>query len=311
MYTSGANIFKQLPTIPGVYRPRMSQERTIMNTSNKQIKPQSPRSYVKSPNGSIDINPFLDEMLQKRISEVARVDSLTQAAALKQTLVKHNLNIVTAESLTAGMIAKTLVDIPGQGATVYGGFVVYDTDAKRQFINVDTKGVYNVRTAQQMAAGALEKSRAMVAVAVSGDSMPYPEAKQELGIVYIGVALRLDNEIRSYGKEIFTCDKKEVKNVCDAWKDMNVGGSNPKFAPFQFTSLISDYVRMRTVAEACAEANKIIIDAINSDVKWGTVPLTDYDNVCKSSWIIGHNTYPRPSSNVKDCDPHDASSIYS
>lgn len=101
-----------------------------------------------------------------------------------------DLNLVTAESLTAGMIVKTLVDVPGEGDTIYGSFVTYDTDAKRKLIQVRTEGVYSEKTAKQMAEGALANSRAMVALSVTGDSMPSPSAESRLGQVYIGVALR-------------------------------------------------------------------------------------------------------------------------
>ena len=222
----------------------------------------------------------------------------------------NRLNIVTAESLTAGMIAKTLVDLPGQGAAVYGGFIVYDTDAKRQFIQVKTKGVYSVLTAQQMAAGALENSRAMVGVSVSGDAMPFPENKNELGVVYIGVALRLSDKIIVYGKEISTCNKKEVKNMCDAWKSLNQAGSNPQYAPFQFTSVIADYIRMRTVTEACIEARLAIEDAIKNNLEWGFVQQEIYDSACKSSWIIGSRMNPPQSQDVKECRGDDITSVF-
>ena len=58
-------------------------------------------------------------------------------------LKSNELNIVTAESLTAGMIAATLVDLaPGYGSYVYGGHAVYDSDAKRQFLGVTQGDVY-------------------------------------------------------------------------------------------------------------------------------------------------------------------------
>ena len=50
--------------------------------------------------------------------------------------------IATSESLTAGMIMSTLVDIPWAGYLKYGGFAVYDTDAKRVFNGVTVDDVY-------------------------------------------------------------------------------------------------------------------------------------------------------------------------
>lgn len=238
-----------------------------------------------------------DELLSKRLEEVARTESLEAALKLKQTLFENNLNVVTSESLTAGLIAKTLVDIPGQGNVIYGGFIVYDTDAKRQFNSVTTRGVYSILTAQQMAAGALNNSRAMVAISVTGDAMPSPENKANIGNVYIGIALRLYDRIYVSGKEISICRIKQVTNMCDTWKDLNQSDSSPKYAPFQYTSMLADYIRMRTVTEACNEARLLIQDIISQGVSWGYLHQEDYDYICQPSSIIASRIYPSLTNN--------------
>ena len=130
--------------------------------------------YDKSINKNI-----LNNLMSRRLGKTAYVQALNSAFKLKQLLNTKKLNIVTSESLTAGAIAKILVDVPGEGSTVYGGFIVYDTDAKRMFNNVTTKGVYSYKTAYQMAKGALVKSRAMISVDVTGNAAPYPENKED------------------------------------------------------------------------------------------------------------------------------------
>ena len=124
-----------------------------------------------------------DTLIDRRLPEFPRYEALNWALKLKILLQERKANIVTAESLTAGMILKTLVDVPMEGNTLYGGFGVYDTDAKRLWLNVKTTGVYGKKTAKQMAEGALANSRASVALAVTGDAMPYPESKKRLGEV--------------------------------------------------------------------------------------------------------------------------------
>jgi PncC family amidohydrolase len=263
-------------------------------------RPVGAREYFESE------NPFLDKLQSKRLAEVARVNSLSAAVALNETLSDRMLNIVTAESLTAGMIAKTLVDIPGMGATVYGGFIVYDTDAKRQFIDVKTRGVYNEEAAKQMAKGALERSRAMVAVGVSGDAMPFPDSKEQLGVVYIGAALRLKDGITTYAKTVHTCDRNTVTSACSAWKKLTRPGPPAEFAPFQFTSVIADYIRLRTVTEACHMIRGLIAD---EKLEWGFVDQKPYDSECEASWIIRENMYPPNPEEVSGCDPHDSDSL--
>jgi nicotinamide mononucleotide (NMN) deamidase PncC len=104
---------------------------------------------------------------------------------------KLSLQIVTAESLTGGMIFSTLVDIPYGGGSKYGCFGVYDTDAKRVSLGVTEPNVYTHNCVKQMAVGALLNSNASIAVAVSGNAMPdqeKPEMMRRLGEVFIGVA---------------------------------------------------------------------------------------------------------------------------
>ena len=125
---------------------------------------------------------------QKLILELTQT-AHEKALALKQLLCETGLNIITAESLTAGLMASTLIDVPGMGLHVYGGFIVYDTDAKRHWLDVDTPGVYSTTTAIQMVLGALTNSRAMVAVSVTGNAMTTPENTDKLGDVFIGVAI--------------------------------------------------------------------------------------------------------------------------
>ena len=276
-------------TYPVVPLPKVTPGRRVYEISSTPVRSN---------------DTFLTELLSRRLSEAATTESLIAAMTLKKTLTDHKLNIVTAESLTAGMITKTLVDIPGNGAAVYGGFVVYDTDAKRKFINVTTEGVYSILTAQQMAAGALENSRAMVGLAVSGNAMPFPEDKEELGVVYIGVALRLADKILVHGKKVMLCNDREVQNMCDGWKTLN---KDSKYAPFQYTSILADYIRLRTVTEACNEANAIIMDTVNKYVPWGRIDPESYDTVCHPSWIIDANlSTPMYST---ECDPNSADLI--
>merc|ERR1711991_337457 len=93
--------------------------------------------------------------------------------------------------------------------------------------------------------GALANSRAMVALSVTGDSMPSPSAESRLGQVYIGVALRTVPR-QTHTMTLRVCDEEVTSDLCKAWKTLTVpakGNNSAKYAPYQFTSVISDYVR--------------------------------------------------------------------
>ena len=103
----------------------------------------------------------------------------------------ETFQVATSESLTGGLIFSTLVDIPFGGAHKYGGFAVYDTDAKRVFNGVTVDDVYTHKCATEMAVGVLNNSHASIAIAVTGNAMPYQnneEDMKKLGEVFIGLA---------------------------------------------------------------------------------------------------------------------------
>ncbi|WP_040610972.1 CinA family protein [Oceaniovalibus guishaninsula] len=85
--------------------------------------------------------------------------------------------IATAESCTAGMIAATLTDPAGASDVFDCGFVTYSNAAKMRMLGVrretlDTHGAVSEAVAHEMAQGALDRSQAALAVAVTGIAGP-------------------------------------------------------------------------------------------------------------------------------------------
>jgi nicotinamide-nucleotide amidase len=99
--------------------------------------------------------------------------------------------VATAESCTGGLIAGALTEISGSSAVVDRGFVTYSNAAKREMIGVDaatiaTYGAVSRETALQMVKGALSRSRATAAVAVTGIAGPGGgSAEKPVGLVHI------------------------------------------------------------------------------------------------------------------------------
>jgi nicotinamide-nucleotide amidase len=118
------------------------------------------------------------------------------AEALLATLRARKLMLATAESCTGGLIAGVLTEIAGSSDVIERGFVTYSNEAKNELIGVPAAmilehGAVSKDVALAMVAGALERSRASVAVAVTGVAGPGggSEAKP-VGLVHIAVQRR-------------------------------------------------------------------------------------------------------------------------
>jgi nicotinamide-nucleotide amidase len=104
-----------------------------------------------------------------------------EIADLAANVIAHNKaigrSIVTAESCTGGLVASALTEIAGSSAVVHGSFVTYSNDMKIKTLGVSTDlidafGAVSVAVAWDMAQGALKRSKADVAVAISGIAGP-------------------------------------------------------------------------------------------------------------------------------------------
>ncbi len=114
------------------------------------------------------------------------VDLLDRAKA-------QGMMIATAESCTGGMVAAALTDIPGSSAVVERGFVTYTNTAKQEMLGVradtlETYGAVSEEVAQEMANGALQNSRAQLAVSITGIAGPGGSEHKPEGRVCFGLA---------------------------------------------------------------------------------------------------------------------------
>jgi nicotinamide-nucleotide amidase len=85
--------------------------------------------------------------------------------------------IATAESCTGGLVAAAITDIPGSSDVFDRGFVTYSNAAKMQMLGVSAEtltahGAVSEQVAAEMAAGALARSDATLAVAITGIAGP-------------------------------------------------------------------------------------------------------------------------------------------
>ena len=123
--------------------------------------------------------------------------------AVKQLKARHK-TLVTAESCTGGWIAKRITDIAGASEVFECGIVCYSNRIKTELLGVRKEtlaefGAVSEQTAREMALGALDVSKADVAVAVTGIAGPDSDnTGKPVGFVYIAVADRTRVEVHEY-----------------------------------------------------------------------------------------------------------------
>lgn len=131
-------------------------------------------------------------MFDDKLMELARI--------LLTTAQTNKLKIVTAESCTGGLLAGLITEIPGSSQTLDRGFVVYTNRAKQDMLGVSGDvladfGAVSEPTAIAMAEGALEHSRADIAVSITGIAGPSGQTPMKpIGLVHIAV-IRRDREV--------------------------------------------------------------------------------------------------------------------
>jgi nicotinamide-nucleotide amidase len=117
-----------------------------------------------------------------------------QAERLMREICDQELKVATAESCTGGMMAALLTDIEGCGHGFDRGFVTYSKEAKSEVLGIDPdlldhNDAVSERVARAMAEGALRRSKADLAIAVTGFAGPAGDGQEE-GLVHVALSRR-------------------------------------------------------------------------------------------------------------------------
>ncbi|WP_354642516.1 CinA family protein [Kitasatospora camelliae] len=101
--------------------------------------------------------------------------------------------LAVAESLTGGLLAAALVEIPGASATFRGSVTAYATDLKASVLGVDegllaVHGAVHPVVARQMAEGVRRVLGATYGLATTGVAGPEPQDGRPVGTVHVALA---------------------------------------------------------------------------------------------------------------------------
>lgn len=128
-------------------------------------------------------------------------DGSGPARELIALLTARQQSIAVAESLTGGLLAGALTDVPGASAVFRGGVVAYATELKAALLGVDrallaAQGAVSAEVAGAMAAGVRDRLGAAVGAATTGVAGPDPAEGKPAGTVYIAACAGEKTRVR-------------------------------------------------------------------------------------------------------------------
>ena len=121
--------------------------------------------------------------------------------------------IASAESCTGGMLSSAITDLPGSSAIFECGFVTYSNISKMKLLNVNqitlnSFGAVSEEVAAEMAIGALQNSKANIAISITGIAGPGGSNTKPEGMVCFSLAFEKDikltktKQFRPLGRDI-------------------------------------------------------------------------------------------------------------
>ena len=134
-------------------------------------------------------------MMEPRVAETETLSPVLTEEIEQATMrllgkaCERELTLATAESCTGGMLASLLTDVQGSAHAFDRGFVTYTDESKAEMLGipldlVKREGAVSKAVAIAMAEGALERSKANIALSVTG----FADQGEEPGLVHFGCA---------------------------------------------------------------------------------------------------------------------------
>ena len=146
-----------------------------------------------------------------------RIEIECKVKALADSLVEASLVIATAESCTGGGIAQAITSLAGSSKWFGSGFVTYSNEAKQSMLGVpaglfepNAPGAVSDKAVRAMVTGAISRSGADLAVAVSGIAGPEGgSVSKPVGTVWIAWQFGSDIRVRRF---LFSGDREAIRN---------------------------------------------------------------------------------------------------
>ncbi|MDR0985480.1 MAG: CinA family protein [Mycoplasmataceae bacterium] len=110
------------------------------------------------------------------------------------TLINKNLTISICESVTGGMIASSLVDIPNASKTFIASIITYTNKSKSMLLGVKKEtlekyGAISKEIANEMVNGLIKKTNSDIGISITGNAGPKPNENKPIGLAYLGICV--------------------------------------------------------------------------------------------------------------------------
>ena len=159
---------------------------------------------------------------------------------LVSALSAQGLFVVTAESISAGLVAAEITKVPGSSEVFLGGVVAYQNSVKQELLGVSSQlmgqqGAVDAEVAAQMATGVRQRfakinqldSQKVIGISTTGVAGPGESEGKPPGTVFVGISSRAGDAVYAYD---FQGSRDEVrKQTVDAalkslWEQLQVLG---------------------------------------------------------------------------------------
>lgn len=161
------------------------------------------------------MKPVIDEIKNRLSENFYGFGETTIEEIVPKMLIEGDLTCATAESITGGMIASTLIDSHlGISKSFLEGLVTYSNESKVRELGVkqetlDKYGAVSQECAQEMLDGLEKKTNADCLIITTGIAGPTGATEtKEVGLTYIGVSLKGEKKIF---KEVFKGDRNRIR----------------------------------------------------------------------------------------------------
>jgi len=137
------------------------------------------------------------------------------AAAVIERCAAAGRMVATVESCTGGLVAGAITTVAGSSTVLERGFVTYSNEAKSEMVGVppgliEAHGAVSAEVARAMAEGGLARSRADIAVAITGIAGPGGGTETKpVGLVHFACATKGGGAVLHH--EVFAGDRDAVR----------------------------------------------------------------------------------------------------